>query len=277
VNALNSGQTLNDSFVVHAADGTALEVDVVINGATDWVLTSPYSNTNDPNNLDTNGSFNGSDSATIIGTAAGESVTGGPSNQTFDMQGGSDTVYARAGDDTVYGGAGFDFLAGQAGNDFLSGGADGDNLYGGSGNDVLQGDEGQDTLYGGSGFDTLNGGAGFDVVIGGYGVDQLTGGADQDVFSYNSVFDSGDIIIDFQKGVDSIDLRQIDPNASLAGDQAFAFNADGAAAYSIWLVQNGSNVEIYGDTDGFAGTAEFMITLQNVNLATSSMPANLFL
>ncbi|WP_028970223.1 VCBS domain-containing protein [Sphingomonas sp. URHD0057] len=279
VNSLNTGQTLSDSFTVYAADGTAQTIGILINGATDWVVVSPYSNTNDPNNLDAGRGAAGTDNlnTTVIGTSAAEVVTGGSANQTFDMQGGGDTVYAAAGDDTVYGGDGGDVLMGQAGNDLISGDLGNDFVYGGSGNDYLLGGDGLDQIYGGSGFDTIDGGIGRDLIFGGYNVDTLTGGADGDTFIYNSVFDSGDFITDFQSGLDGISLQSIDPNAQLAGDQAFAFSANGAAAYSIWLVQNGANVEIYGDTDGFASTAEFMLTLQNVTLAVNTPPPNLIL
>ena len=274
VNGLNTGQTLSDSFTVRAVDGTTQQISLTINGATDWVSVGPYANTNDPDNFDSATGPAGSENlnTTFVGTSASEAVTGGPADQTFDMQGGGDAIYAGAGNDTVYGGSGGDSIMGQAGNDFLNGDADNDSIFGGSGNDLVLGGDGFDTLYGGSGLDTVNGGAGDDFIYGGYNMDTLTGGAGSDWFNYKSIFDSGDVITDFQPALDTLDLHLIDANTTQAGDQAFTFSTNGAAFNSIWMIQNGSNIEIYGDTDGNPITAEFMLTLQNVTMDTAFPP-----
>ncbi|MFN6495696.1 MAG: M10 family metallopeptidase C-terminal domain-containing protein, partial [Nostoc sp. DedQUE01] len=80
-----------------------------------------------------------------------------------------------------------------------------DNLVGTSGNDTIQGLNGNDTLSGLGGNDQLSGGAGSDTLSGGAGNDQF-------VFEYfdNSVVaKEQDIVIDFQKGQDKIDLRTL--------------------------------------------------------------------
>jgi serralysin len=57
----------------------------------------------------------------------------------------------------------------------------------------------------------------------------LTGGADRDVFDFNTLAESAvgagnrDVIIDFQRGVDDIDLTGLDANADRSGDQGFRF------------------------------------------------------
>ncbi len=70
---------------------------------------------------------------------------------------------------------------------------------------VLAGGAGHDVLTGGAGNDVLNGGAGQDVLRDGAGQDSLRGGAGQDIF----ILDAdgvADWIVDFQPGVDLIDL-----------------------------------------------------------------------
>jgi len=71
---------------------------------------------------------------------------------------------------------------------------------------------------------TLNGGAGNDVINGKGGKDVLWGGAGKDTFVYETAADArGDTIRDFTHGSDVIDLRGIDANTKVAGDQAFKF------------------------------------------------------
>jgi Ca2+-binding RTX toxin-like protein len=128
-------------------------------------------------------------------------------------------------------------------------------------------------MYGGGGNDVLTGGAGADTLFGGGRGDTLTGGAGNDIFRYDSVTDSNsterDGIQDFNAG-DVIDLRRIDANTLLDGDQAFtfigssAFGPPGPASAGqlrfenislggpIWLVQ--------GDVNG-DGVSDFEIVL----------------
>jgi Ca2+-binding RTX toxin-like protein len=99
-------------------------------------------------------------------------------------------------DDVINAQGGNDVVFGLGGNDILRGGAGDDTLYGGEGNDVLFGDIGSDTLVGGNGDDLLRGGAGSDILIGGHGRDTFVLAAGE----------GGDIIRDFQVGVDSIGI-----------------------------------------------------------------------
>ncbi|MEM7213194.1 MAG: hypothetical protein AAF479_15125, partial [Pseudomonadota bacterium] len=71
-------------------------------------------------------------------------------------------------------------------------------LTGNDAGNVLTGLDGDDNLQGKGGADTIDGGAGFDV---------LRGGADADVFVFAPGDGAaGDQIIDFEAGVDTIDL-----------------------------------------------------------------------
>lgn len=89
-------------------------------------------------------------------------------------------------------------------NDVINGMAGNDIIHGRSGNDLLRGQEGNDTLYGDEGNDIINGGAGADI---------LNGGSGNDIFTYNNISDSthvnSDIILDFVKSQDKIDLSNL--------------------------------------------------------------------
>ncbi len=98
---------------------------------------------------------------------------------------------------------------------------------------TFTGAAGNDTLISADGADTLGGGAGNDVLQGGDGRDVLTGNTGNDRFvfgnAYGGATDTGltaatrDLIRDFVKGQDRIDLRQIDGSFGTAGDQQFEF------------------------------------------------------
>ncbi|MEH2074424.1 MAG: M10 family metallopeptidase C-terminal domain-containing protein, partial [Nostoc sp.] len=83
-----------------------------------------------------------------------------------------------------------------------------DTLVGTLGNDTIEGLNGNDSLSGLSGNDQLSGGAGSDILYGGAGNDEF-------VFEY---FDNSigareqDIVTDFQKGQDKIDVRTLGIN-----------------------------------------------------------------
>jgi hypothetical protein len=92
--------------------------------------------------------------------------------------------------------------------------------------DVMSGNVGVDLLRGHGGNDVIRGLGGDDVLIGGAGRDSLFGGDGHDTFDFNALSDSflqRDVIADFQHNVDDIDVRSIDANAKLAGNQAFHF------------------------------------------------------
>ena len=95
--------------------------------------------------------------------------------------------------------------------------------------DSCNGGDGDDVLLGLAGRDVLDGGAGFDVLVGGRGKDILTGGADGDVFEFDRINETGrigatrDVITDFHRHDDVIDLFAIDAMTGLSGDQSFTF------------------------------------------------------
>ncbi|MDQ7775028.1 MAG: calcium-binding protein [Paracoccus aminovorans] len=142
---------------------------------------------------------------------------------------------------------GNDTLFGAGGNDTLDGGGDQDLLYGQHGNDLLLGRGGADRLFGGLGNDTLDGGHGVDLLAGGAGADVF-------VFATGSTGKGGlrDRISDFQRGIDDLDLRGIDADTGVAGNQALQFSVGAARAHSVWQVQAGAVMLVRSDTDGDA-------------------------
>ena len=146
---------------------------------------------------------------------------------------------------------------------------------GGSGNDILRGGGNDDVLSGGTGSDTLLGGAGEDVLTGGIGADSLTGGGAHDEFVFTKIKDSTvapagrDTILDFSHAQgDLIDLRAIDANTGVGGNQAFQFIQTGAfgnhAGELNYKVDADGNALISGDVNG-DGTADFTILALSVH------------
>lgn len=156
------------------------------------------------------------------------------------------------------------------GADRLTGDDGNQRLVGNGGNDRLDGGGGRDTLDGGAGNDTLLGGAGLDRLIGGAGQDRLSGGAEglHDVFVFTRASDSAagkarDTITDFARGIDLIDLSQMDANSAKTGIQSFAFTGTKAGAHSVWYARDGSDVVLKADVTGDRA-ADFEVRIENL-------------
>ncbi|MGH6737315.1 MAG: calcium-binding protein [Methyloceanibacter sp.] len=144
-----------------------------------------------------------------------------------------------------------------------------DVLYGSSSDNFLMGRDGDDKLSGLDGDDTLKGDAGMDTLTGGRGKDSLFGGVDADVFDFNSIKESvrggsRDIIQDFQRGTDDIDLVDIDAKTGVSGNQKFTFigkqdfhDKKGELRYE----DKGAKVVVQGDVNG-DGKADFEIMVK---------------
>jgi Ca2+-binding RTX toxin-like protein len=132
-------------------------------------------------------------------------------------------------------------------------------------------------LRGLGGADTLLGGLGNDVLIGGTGADSLVGGAGQDQYRLLAAAEStpaGRDTIAFSfggaNGIDRIDLRAIDANEFLGGDDAFVFigaaplpggGAAGAGRLRAAAAGPGQYV-VQADTNG-DGVAEIEMLVQS--------------
>lgn len=170
-------------------------------------------------------------------------LNGTGNDDTLNGKGGNDTLNGNDGVDTLDGGVGDDTLNGGAGGDTLNGGGDNDTLNGDGGADTLNGDAGADTLNGGAGNDTLHGGTGADKLNGGTGDDSLTGGNGADVFQFTPASGGfgSDEIMDFNAGVDRIDLKNF---------------TNVTAVSSLTITKSGANVLITvpGSGAGAGGT-----------------------
>ncbi len=166
---------------------------------------------------------------------------------------------------------GNDILAGKNGNDKLYGGNNNDKLYGGSGNDTLKGDAGDDVLQGDAGKDVLFGGS----------------GADKFVFiktsDSSSNYSSADVIRDFTRGQDKIDLHFIDASTNIDGNNAFKFNGtesfgtseQGDIYFKIFNNAGTTNdyTMVYIDTDNDLDTEMSIKLIGLHNLAASDFIA----
>ena len=174
-------------------------------------------------------------------------MKGGNDRDTLYGNDGADTMRGENGDDWLSGGDDDDVLAGNAGNDTMRGSNGADSLFGGNQNDVLAGNDGGDLLNGGSGNDRLFGGNDDDTLIGGTGRDTLGGGTGADVFVFSSMSQSPhgsgrDTILDFQTGVDRIDL------GGFAGTLDFVGASYTGSAGEVRY--NGAIGRLYIDLDG---------------------------
>jgi Ca2+-binding RTX toxin-like protein len=187
------------------------------------------------------------------------STTPSAHNDVLTGTAGADTLAALAGNDLVRGRGGADELRGRRGSDTLAGGHGADTLEGGVGRDLLLGAAHGDRLYGGWGDDRLFGGEGSDVLRGQRGADRLRGDGGGDVFDFDPGgsgvgADRRDLILDFTRGADRIDLLSIDANGGVAGDQAFAFLGTGPLTGAGQLRYGfvGTGTVVQASTDGDA-------------------------
>lgn len=181
-------------------------------------------------------------------------------------------IVGSAGVDHIYGMGGDDLIQGLDGNDFLFGGAGDDDLRADAGNDTIYGGDGNDTILGGDGDDLIFGDNGNDIIEGGAGRDIMTGGAGADIFRFKAGDIANDVINDFTRGMDRIDLRNIDAKVGTAKDDAFTWiqqsnfhHVAGELRYEV----SGGNAIVSGDVNG-DGKADFSFTLLHVTSLTAT-------
>lgn len=198
----------------------------------------------------------------MFGFAGDDLMRGGTSGDRVSGGDGNDTGYGDGGNDRVYGGEGRDTLYGGSGDDKISGSLDADRLYGDDDDDRVNGGGSNDWLYGGQGDDRLTGVN---------GQDYMRGGGGNDVFDFNKTTESKagaddrDVIFDFTRGRDTIDLRTIDADTTRGGNQAFDMigGAQFSDAGQVRSVQRGDNRIVQVNTDNNLNTVEMEIELRD--------------
>lgn len=151
--------------------------------------------------------------------------------------------------------------------------------------DVLKGFAGHDNIFGNGGSDRLIGDTGNDRLTGGAGRDFLTGGPGSDVFDFNSRTESAtgattsDVISDFTRGVDKIDLSTIDAFEGTAANNSFVFRAanpfSSTSAGEVRVVRvdaagtANDHTMVFIDTDGDTGV-EMAIRLTGLHTLTAA-------
>jgi Ca2+-binding RTX toxin-like protein len=239
----------------------------------------------------------GSDDNNIVNAGAGnDSVSGRSGNDRLSGNSGNDRINGGPGGDTMSGGGGVDTVsyAGSAtgvtvdlnrsaqrgpgafgdvlsGFENVAGSSHGDVLRGDALANVLSGGAGHDRIGGRAGNDVLRGGSGNDLLLGQSGADILEGGAGRDLFRWHSVSESlaspgeADLVMDFRRSSDWLDLTQVDANAARPGNQAFAFVGLAAftAAGQVRYAVEGSETHVFLNVDGDL-EAEGMIRVDGI-------------
>jgi hypothetical protein len=216
----------------------------------------------------------------LLGGLGADRMLGGIGDDTYHVDNGGDIVVELAdeGSDRVLSSISYTLTA-HVERLILSGTADingtgsaqADRIEGNEGANLLSGAGGGDVLLGGGGADTLHGGAGRDLLNGGLGADRLEGGLDADRFVFSSALEAhGDVVADFSAAArDGIDLRPMDANILLDGDQAFTWLAGSIFTGAAGQLRFADGV-LSGDVNGDS-VADFEIALTSVtSLASTS-------
>ncbi|SMX41974.1 M10 family metallopeptidase C-terminal domain-containing protein [Maliponia aquimaris] len=198
----------------------------------------------------------------LIGSPDADFLDGSPGDSdTLDYSAAAGGVTVRlwnnsvSGDPLVSGDTivNFENVEGGGGGDFIVGNLRANRLSGNGGNDTIIGSGENDTLEGGEGVDVLRGNAGMDVLIGGTGSDALTGGAEADHFVFATAGDAGigaarDQIIDFEQGLDRIDVSGLSPDVFEFRGSA-PFDPSGNPELRLFETPSGSTIVMF-DLDG---------------------------
>lgn len=203
------------------------------------------------------------DDVDLDGGEGGDLMVGGAGDDVFHVDDAGDQIVDHGGDDLVI--TSLDFMLPD---DFENIRLTGDEKIAAIGNDhgnEITGNARGNHLAGKGGRDRINGGEGDDRLTGGMGRDTLTGGDDEDTFVFTSIEESKagksyrDVILDFERGQDKIDLSAIDASSASSKNNTFEFI--GWHGYSDHARElRVSKGIISGDVDG-DGKSDFQIAL----------------
>lgn len=155
---------------------------------------------------------------------------------------------------------------GNTSNNLLGGNGAANRLDGASGNDTIDGADGNDTLLGGAGNDSLTAGDAADLVQGGAGKDTLSGGLGADIFRYDAPSEGLDLILDFEIGVDKVQINAsafgggLTSATDLAAEQRFISNISGKANLALGqFVYETDAGRLWWDADGTGAGARVLV------------------
>ncbi len=137
---------------------------------------------------------------------------------------------------------------------------------------IIEGNNRKNTLVGTDAVDHIDAKRRADKLTGGLSGDRLTGGKGHDRFIYLGITDSTpdapDTITDFANKRDKLDLRQIDANSAIDGDQKFSFikgNAFSGVAGELRFAVGRLEGDVNGDS-----VADFVVLLDGVSKLSAS-------
>jgi len=295
--------TIGDTTIENAGGGTDL-----VRATISWTLANNVENLLLDGTASINGTGNSLGNAitgnaganTLFGMAGNDFLNGGAGADSLRGGLGNDTYFVDSiGDTTIENlGEGTDMVRSSIGwtlatnvENLLLEGISAVSGTGNAGVNGLTGNAAANTLSGLAGNDTLLGMDGADRLVGGQGMDTTTGGTGADVFAFASALDTWawddfsavnsttgtDVIVDFQNGVDKIDLSGVDAISSpsghnVSGDQGFVFIGTNSFHRHTgreirYQVSNGDTY-IYGNINGDT-VADFTIKLSGIHTMSS--------
>ncbi|TDR90066.1 putative secreted protein (type I secretion substrate) [Enterovirga rhinocerotis] len=226
----------------------------------------------------------------LTGNEFAQTIVGNAGNNKIDGKGGADIMRGLGGDDAYYVDSARDQVLESVGGGHdrvstttsyvLTAGSEIEHfaIYGAASTTAinLTGNGFAQTIIGNNGDNKIDGKAGADILRGLGGRDILTGGTGADTFLFTALSDSTvdgagrDLIQDFYRSHgDRIDLRPLDANSQVAGNQAFSFIGTKAFSHQAGELRatvSGGYTVVSGDVNG-DGRADFAISLRNhINL-----------
>ncbi|MBD2381147.1 M10 family metallopeptidase C-terminal domain-containing protein [Trichormus variabilis] len=130
-----------------------------------------------------------------------------------------------------------------------------DQLFGGLGNDTLRGFNGNDVLFGEQGDDRFEGGRGDDTFY---------GGAGNDVFNLEQLQDN-DVVIDFVRGQDKIDVRNLNINDWTTLQLLISNDGQDNALITTFFNGSQSQIKLLNINPNLLQASDFIFNTVNLN------------
>lgn len=251
-----------------------------------WTLGQNLENLTLMGSSSINGNGNSLDNY-LTGNGGENSINGGAGNDVLDGGYGADTLVGGSGSDTYIVDTNLDIVrdtslsqdqdmdiitssvSWRLGNyieNLTLSGTLSINATGNNQNNLIIGNRGNNSIVGGNGNDSINGLLGQDTLTGGNGADIFIISASEDSAPGKA---TSDIITDFARGEDFIDLSLIDANTLRTGDQAFTRMITSTVNFTSAGQLKFYNGILYGNTDSDI-SAEFAIQITGLSYLSIS-------